>query len=319
MLRLFLGNQFIANLLLPLFVVFYVLLNFGTNHLEIPALIDFGFWGKFHPIERYLSSILSGSLILINAFTLNHLFNSNEFHDKNNFSIALFYVVFMSFFHSFYQLDGILVSHTFLILGMFHFLKIESNKDARRNAFNGSLCIGFSATFHPPLLIFWFINWLLITRIRPFIWREISLSMAGFLLPILYSLVFLQFTNQLYTWKINQAYTFYSQSRIVNQIALILLSMVALLSLMILTSKTLKSALKFKKMTAILKIILVLSTLIGIYLFTVANTIEGFSTSILILSFFFPFVFFNKSSFLIGNILFYSIFVFSTVKFFINS
>ena len=103
MLRLFLGNQFIANLLLPLFVVFYVLLNFGTNHLEIPALIDFGFWGKFHPIEPYLSSILSGSLILINAFTLNHLFNSNEFHDKNNFSIALFYVVFMSFFHSFYH------------------------------------------------------------------------------------------------------------------------------------------------------------------------------------------------------------------------
>lgn len=318
MLRLFLGNQLLVLLFLPVFVVGYALLNSFTNYFEILPTVDLGLWGKhsFYAVNTLYA--LTSLLVLTNAVLANYLFNKNEFHDKNSYVISLFYVVLMSFFKSSYQLDGILLAHFFLIIALFQMFRLENNSDGRKWSFNTGLFLGIAGTFHPPFLVVLPFIWMMISRIRPFVFREFILSTLGFVLPIIYAVVYIS-TNKNLIWSdfVNLKKETL-QSPIVFWTTVSFFAILAFVSLITISYKSNKSSLRFKKLIAILRLVMIVAILLGIFEFVGWGHYEWFSYFALPLSFFMPFLFFSKSSSLVGKLLFYGIFSISIAKIFIK-
>ena len=154
MIRFFLGNNVIALFLLPFIILSFFLLNIKFEYHEISIEINYGFWNGLFVFPLLFSQILASIIVLINAVYLNYLYNNYDFQDRNTYIIGLIYVVLMSFYYSFYRLDGILISHTFFILGLFQYFKLKQNENGKEALFNGAFFIGIASSFHPPLIIF---------------------------------------------------------------------------------------------------------------------------------------------------------------------
>lgn len=137
--------------------------------------------------ERFISSTISSSiLVFINAILLNAIFNRNGFQEKNTFLPSLLFVVFQSFFHSFYFLTGLGIATTIIILAFWQLLKLDQNTDGRKAVFNASFLFGFAATFYPLLLISIPFLFGMIWILRPFVLRESALAIIGFIIPLIY-------------------------------------------------------------------------------------------------------------------------------------
>jgi hypothetical protein len=318
MTRIFLGNQIYVLLLLPFLIGGYVALNEFIGYFEILPEINLGLWGSYFIENHFWINYLSLGLVLLNAILANFLFNSNEFYERNSYIIALLYILFMSYFHAFYQIDGVLISHTLLIFCLFLFFRLENNSDGRKIAFNGSFLLGIAATFNPTFLVFFPVVWFMITRIRPFVFREIILASIGFLLPVGYALGFIfYFFNDLHWNWYKLSEKILQKTSIIGSASTILI-FIGLLSLLTLNYKTSKSSLRFKKLLAILKLVLFVGVIVGMYQYFHDRNFEWVSVAIIPLCFFYPFAFFNKSSLLLAKILFYTLFIFSLAKFFIK-
>ena len=317
MLRIFLGNQLFALLLLPFILVGYVVLNSYMHNFEVLPSIELGLWGKHSFYNINALYYLTGGIVLMNAILANYLFNSNDFYDRNSYVISLFYIVFTSYFQSFYHLDGILLSHTFILFAIFQLFHLENNADGRKWSFNAGIFFGIAATLNPPLFILLPVIWLMITRIRPFVFREMLLSTLGFAVPIVYLIFYLFLNEDIILKNVFEINKLAIQNNWVIVISIVLFSFSSFLSLIAISYKTSKSSLRFKKLTAILKLLMSLSVLLGLVEYISLGHYELLSISMIALSFFLPFAFFTKSSSLVGKLLFYGTFVFSIVRFFI--
>lgn len=318
MIRLFLGNQLLVLFFLPFIVVGFAVLNYFTNYFEVLPMLDLGLWGKhsFYAINTLY--IITGILVFVNALLANYLFNKNEFNDKNTYIVSLFYVVLISFFHSSYQIDGILIAHFFLIIAFFQMFRLENNVDGRKWCFNTGLFLGIAGTFHPPLLGILPFIWIMISRIRPFVFREILLTTIGFLLPLIYAYLYISFNKNLIWSDFINIKSGRLQSNMVFWIVFVFFSLIAFVSLITISYKSSKSSLRFKKLISILNVVMIVSIILGIIEFSGWGHFEWFSYFALPLSFFMPFLFFNKSSSLVGKLLFYGMFSICIAKIFIK-
>lgn len=319
MLKFFLGNQFVALLFLPLVVGIYFVLNQFTEYFELFPEIDFGCWGTYVFHQYNWANYISFPLVIANAIGLNYVFNSNEFYDKNTYVIALFYVVFLSFFQCFYQANGILLAHAAIICGLFQVFRLEYNKDGRRAVFNSGFLFGLAATFHPPYCVFLPVLWWMILRIRPFVFREFLLTFVGFIIPLIYGVYFLYgIMHKKLKFELLSEGNHLMNKEMFVSISLGIFMLIGLFSLIVLSNKSGKSSIRFKKMMSVLKLLFFAVILLGLIEFITFKGYEWVSLVVVPICFFFPFSFFTKSSQLLGTLIFYLTFGFSIAKFFIN-
>jgi hypothetical protein len=317
MLKAFVGNQFLLQFLLPVFALIYILLNGYFDYFHSSTIIDLGIWGEIKNINPVLVSFIGVFIAVLNSILLNRIFNKNGFYEKNTYVVSLIYIVLISFYQSFYTVNGILIAHLFIILGVVQLFKLENNVDGRRYSFNAGFIFGIAATFHPSLFIFLPFLWVLITRIRPFVLRESLLSSIGFAIPIIYGLMWIfQKEHQI-------KFDFIDVSRNSTKNDLVfwltggLLFVIATFSLIGVLVKNNKSSIRFKRLSSILLLLLLFGIILGVLENVFFNQKEGFSVSLLSISLFFPFSIFYKSTQLLATIFFYLLFGFSLVKFFL--
>ena len=328
MIKIFLGNKLLVLFLLPLVIGGYIMLNSGvlssqTIFFEISKEVDLGLWGSFslpNLTNKGFDWIqfMPGVLVLLNGLLLNFLFNINAFHDKNTYVISLLYTVLMSFYHSFYQVDGVLIAHTFLILSLFQLFELENNLDGRKIAFNAGFLYGCAASFHPPLIFGFPIIWLMLTRIRPFVFRETFLSTIGFITPLIYGFMLVLWNKNQINWNFIETSVNYTQKRLLFLISIGLFIFSALLSLWGIRIKNAKSSIRFRKLTAIIFLLLFIGIGLGTVEILFLKQYEWFSFGMIALALFLPFSFFQKSTQTFATILFYATFLFSIGKFFIK-
>lgn len=318
MLRIFLGNQVGGVLLLPVIVATYTLLNTYTQYFEMDALLtfDFGLWGSIS-LSNGIWRFVAPACVLLNAFLLNALFNRHSFYDRNSYITSLIYVVLMSFYHSFYQLDGVLVAHFFIILAFFIFFRLQNNEDARREAFNIGFLTGTAASFHPVLVFTLPFIWITLTRIRPFVFRELWLLTIGFCIPLVYGFSVIFWFKHAINWNFIDSSANYQQKQLIFFISMGLFTLSALMSIVGIRIKNQKSSIRFRKMTAMLLLLLVTGIGLGITEFLLLKHYEWFSFSMISLAMILPFSFLYKRSNVFATLLFYLIFLFSLAKFFI--
>lgn len=316
MVKLFLSNRSIVQFMLPIVVVVYVLFNNHSNYFIHSDLLSFGFWGNFE-INPIVSQLLASLVVIINAIGLNAVFNWNQFLERNSFMPSLLYVVLMSFYHSFYDIDGLLIAHTFLILSIYQVYFLRQNEDGRRASFNASFFGGLAATFHPPLIGYLPFYFIMIWTIRPFILREILLSISGFLVPLLYASFYLYYSGNSLDMSIFKQSTNFQRQQFDFLVTLVIFLLSLILSFLSIQAHIRKSSIRLKKLTRVLWFMVIAGLLIGLIDFIAHNQIQRFSLIMIPLSFFLTFSYFHKtlSSLAIG--LFYITLSYSVIKFFL--
>lgn len=237
--------------------------------------------------------------------------------ERNSYMPALLYVVLMSFYHSFYTLDGLLLAHTCIVLMLFQFFKLRQNEDGRRHVFNGAFFSGLAATFHPPMIVWFPFVLIMIWNIRPFILRETFLALIGFAIPLLYAEVFIWIFGHKIDLKILEQTTNYYQKQTDFLITAVLFTLLFLLSLVSIRGRVQKSSIRLKKLIGILAWLVFVSVVIGVADFVYFNQIERFSFLMIPLSFFLTFSFTHKTFAKIASVLFYITLVYSFVNFFL--
>lgn len=319
MIRFFLGNQIYALFAMPLVVLAYLFLNLNSLYFEITDTVDLGFWGSLS-ISNFAGSFLpwiSGVFVLINAYLLNFFFNTNGFYERNSYIIAFLYIVLLSYYRSFYFMDGLLISHFFIIFAFIQLYKMEYNVDGKSRAFNAGFFFGVAATFHPPLVVILPFAWLMITRIRPFVFRETLLSTIGILVPLIYAFS----ANLIFKHKVNL--NFIESTQQYGTKDFIFLASLGLFVLLVLTSwvgirnKALKSSIRFRKNTNILNLFLLFSICVGSLDYIFFKQYEWFCFMVIPIALFLPFSYLNVKIKFFPQLLFYLTLGFSVIKFFI--
>ncbi len=317
--KLFLSNRSIVQFLLPFVVVAYILLNFSTKYYGYFEAVNFGFWGNAKSINPVYSQLFASLLILINAIGINAIFNWNQFLERNSFMPSLQYVILLSFYHSFYQIDGLLISHTFIILTLHQLYFLRQNDDGRKTVFNASFFAGIAATFHPPLIGLLPVIFFMIWCIRPFVFREILLSVIGFSIPLFYGSFYLIYNKTSIDLTLIKSATNYERLQFDFLVVFGIFICSLLLSLVSIQAHIQKSSLRLKKMTKMLWWIVVAGIVIGILDFFQNNgQIQRFSIIMIPFSFFLTFSFSHKTLSIVAIGLFYVTLTYSVLKFFLH-
>ena len=315
--RLFSGNRAGVLLLLPVFMAVYLFMNSSTGYYIQDTTINFGLWGESVILNPLISTSLAVVVVFFNSFAINWIFNTNEFLERNNYMPSLLYMTLMSFYHSFYSIDGLLLSHTCLIGMLYFFFKLRQNEDSRANVFNGAFFAGLAATFHPPLIGFLPIIFVMVWGVRPFVAREFILIILGFGIPLLYAGVFIFFSDHTIQLRLLEQATNYYKKQVDFLITSILFTLLFILSVIAIRGRMLKSSTRLRKMVNMLWWLVGAGVILGIIDYIFFEQIERFSILMIPLSFFLTFSFSNKTVGLTATTLFYLTFAYSFVNFFI--
>ena len=247
---------------------------------------SFGMWGSVNYPNHWGFQASSLLLTFASALLLNAAFNRNEFMERNSYLTPMLYITLMSFFHSFYYLEGLSLAQIFLVLTVFQLFRLSQNEDGRRTVFNAAFFFGIACTFYPVLFIglpflFWMV-WVM----RPFVLRESALLVMGFLVPLLYS------GTYSFVYKITLDRTEFSSSSseahwlntVVICLGLILLTLVSLKGLF---AKIAVSSIRMKKIFRLLLLLIFMCLLAILIDFFVFNKVEAGSLIIICLVFIF--------------------------------
>ncbi|MBI1836533.1 MAG: hypothetical protein HYR91_04640 [Flavobacteriia bacterium] len=317
MIKLFLGNRSVVLFLLPFVIALYVLINYFKNYYQYSTLSNFGFWGnKTLPDNLIVIQAITSFFIVVNAVGINAIFNWNEFLGRNSFMPSLLYVLLMSYYHSFYKVDGLLISHSFLILMIYQLFKLRQNEEGRRLVFNAAFFSGIAATFHPPLIGFFPFIFIMIWTIRPIIIREILLTIIGLSIPLIYAGLYLLYTQTSIDLKLLKIPSNYDRHKFDFLISTSIFILSFLLSLISIQSNLKKSSIRLKKLVQILWWIIITGIVLGIMDYILFKQIERFSLLMIPLSFLLTYSFTHKTWFHVANGLFYITLIYSFVKFF---
>jgi hypothetical protein len=316
MVRLFLGNRAGVLLLLPFLIGGYFALNNLTGYYLQEKTINLGLWGESIVLYPLISAIAASLIVFVNAVAINWIYNTNEFLERNSYLSSLLYIVLMSFYHSFYSVDGLLLAHTFLILTMAQFFKLSQQKDGRKHIFNGMLFAGVAATFHPPLIALFPFLCIMFWVLRPFIFREFILGAIAFGIPLVYSMVYLWYSGHEIDLKLLDQLTDYRNKQTDFLVTALLFTLLSILSVFSIRSRMQKSSIRLKKLTSIIWWYLFIALVLGVADFIMFRQIERFSFMMIALSVFLTFSFTNKTFSIIATTLFYLTLGYSFTKFF---
>lgn len=146
------------------------------------------FFAKIHEIT-FLNYSLAVIFISVTAHQLNNVFNRNVFYSKDTFLPGFIYVTGLASFHSL-EFSPMILSHLIFVIGLAALLQIKRQEPAKNWVFLGSLMIGTSVIFSPPIITIALLPWITLMIVRPFAWREYVLVVLGLIIPTGYHFFF---------------------------------------------------------------------------------------------------------------------------------
>jgi hypothetical protein len=313
--RVFVESRLAWIILGPLFILIFNSLNVVFNSYQLPTVVDLGLLGTFNVTKLY-SIILSGILILFNAFNLSRIFNENDFYEKNIFSTGLLYIVLMSLFHSFYSLNIVLIIQLLLIMILRELLLIKQHENDKKHVFNGAFLLGVGSCIHPPLFIFTPAYLFSVWNFKSFNVRDLFLMFLGLALPFVYvgayyfvqdKIILIDIFNSPSKWKIivfDMLFIF------------IILAFLFLFAFVSFRSNAVKSTLRLRKMMFPIWFFTILSGILGVYDFILFFQIERLSILLITLPFLINYSFIHRNYSLFAGVLFFIALGYSVIKFF---
>ncbi len=317
MLKAFHSNRSLILLLLPVIVVGFFLLNYNTGYHKSDTILKLGLWGGYSMPFNFGTSIFTMILTVSGGILLNALYNRNGFTERNNYLPALVYVVFLSFFHSYYFLDGLAIAQFFILLAVMQLFKLKQKEDGRRAVFNAAIFFGISCTFFPVLFLGTPILFFLVWISRPFLFRESMLALTGLLIPLLYASLYSYFFGvKIGLDDLNSS----SKEIFLIDMWIVIFSttLFFLFALKLVLYKIKVSSIRLKKIFRLLLLLTIL--LFSLFLIDVLTykKLQVLSLLFIPLSMILPYAFGEKKPSIAPSILFYIVLTFAVSKFFIS-
>jgi hypothetical protein len=317
MLRLFLDNRIGVLILLPFFLLLYLLGDvIGTTphfgNLDSKTFIGALNW-SYWPTAAFQFSML-----LINALLLNWVFNSQEFLEKNTFIISLNYLIFNSFFIDFGQFSWTPVVQTCLILLLAIFFSIRPQNDARKAAYNAGFIFGLALLFCSYLVFFIPVLLIMLVVLRTLQFRELLLLTLGILTPIalIFSAEYLFYVNRVFPFNFHLQLT---QLDWIEITVLSLLHVLLIFGLMGLRARLLKASLRLKKQVQVLNVFTLFTWLLGLGAFLFLGQTSLLSLLILPLTFYFAYALLSSGLGISSHLFFYLFLLSTLLKFVVLS
>jgi hypothetical protein len=186
MFRLFAGNQPLVLALLPILSIANLVMAYYFPVFTEFKSYETNLWGVLVQDNfNWFLGGLSAGLIVLNGILINITFNRHEFFARNTYLPALVYVIFATLFPMSTIFNGEALAQTFLILMIMQLFQLKQNEDGRAACFNSSFFLALASTLNPIYFLLFPFLWLGILRIRPFVFREYALTIAGVVVPFL--------------------------------------------------------------------------------------------------------------------------------------
>lgn len=316
MLNWFSGNRAIVLLLLPLIIGVFVIMNLWSGYYQYAPSTNLGMWGSSIVFPQWLTLSLGPFFVLVNALLINNLFNRNDFIDRNTYITSLIYIANFSFYHAFYQMDGLSVSHFLLIMALFEVFKLAQNEKGNKAVFNAGFLAGLAATFHPAVLLFFPFLYFMVVALRPFLFREFFLLLIGFFVPLLYGFLFSWYRENDISMRLIESSSNYTKIQIDFLVTAVLFIFTILLSLLALNQQSQKTSIRAKKLMRALFIFTLFCLVLGSLDYITFGQIERFSLLFIPVSFFLTFGWQSKRYVWLSSALIYLILIYSVVKLF---
>lgn len=302
--------------MLPLLLAGYYFCNYYQHFHVSDGTSNFGMWGTFVLPSHWSFNTVAISLVLISALLLNAIFNRNEFMERNSYLTPLLFISLTSFFHYFYFLEGLSFAQLFIVLTVYQLFRLNQNEDGRRTVFNAGFFFGIACTFYPVLFIalpflFWMI-WIM----RPFILRESSLLVAGFVIPLIYSGAY-SYVFQTTLDKTHFSSTSSELNLLNFSVCFFGILVLLVVSLKGFFAKITVSSIRMKKLFRLMVLFVIMCLLVIFIDFFAFHKVEASGLMIVCLVFVLPYGFGQKTQKVFPTILFYLVFFYSVSKFFI--
>src|SRR5690554_700579 len=129
MIKYFANNNSFIVLLIPLFVVLHMLLDFYFPSFSMETIGQENLWNlDFNLLGSMTSRVLALLFICINAILVNFVFNTLTFYDKFIYLPSLIYVFIVFLFPISLTFGEDLVGHLFFIISFYQLLSIQQNE-----------------------------------------------------------------------------------------------------------------------------------------------------------------------------------------------
>jgi hypothetical protein len=220
-------------------------------------------------IPSVLIILLTFLLILTTALVLNKTINKSELFNRPYYLTALFYVLLACSAGSLISLNLLIVSNLFLALAISKLFKIKRQISCKGLVFDSSFLILFSSIFYPPYLIFILLPWVCLTIIKSFDFREWLMPLiALFIAGIYFYLIIVLSSSNLISIYSNSLFGFEKIN--LNTFFVFCFGLIAiglLLALYFLFQLNSSASNRFKKLSLVLVVFLLLSSIILTYNF----------------------------------------------------
>lgn len=144
-----------------------------------------------------LQVVIAYIILLFNAALLNNIYTEKGLLPKNNYLIALVYIILMSYTDSLQNLNPVLISNVLIILSLYMIIKTYDAEDSYQQILNASILISVSSFIYVPSVLIFFIIWISFALYRTYSWREWIISIIGFSIPYIFIVSYLFLTERL--------------------------------------------------------------------------------------------------------------------------
>jgi hypothetical protein len=136
-------------------------------------------------------------LVVMQAFTLFYVYQSNGFFGRSNFLAAIIILLAYSWNANYLTLHAVLPATLFIILALNSIMKMYGQPGAYQHVFIASFSIGIASLFYIPLAYLLLMIWFTLITYRISTWREYAVSIIGYILPFIYYLSWLFWNDNL--------------------------------------------------------------------------------------------------------------------------
>lgn len=314
MIRAFAGNQSLFMVFIPMLFGLNILLH---NFFNIPFLVDdyvFNLWGidittGYSGFDTFLVLFF----ISANALGINYIFNVHEFYERNTYLPALIYTILVCFFPFSAEFGNTLMSQSFFICAIYFFIHIRQNEAAKSLLFNAGFFVALASSVQVAFFLLLPVMWIGVFSIRTFSFKELLISIFGFVTPYLwlwyFNPIFIeQFTSENYL----QATTIYPYFSVPVFVFAFILIFIAYLGI---RNRFLKSSVRFRRIMNMLATMFIYVSLVNILAVVYIHSYTYLAVGIPVLALVIPYAYIDNEKSSISAVILYLLMSMHFVKF----
>jgi len=144
-----------------------------------------------------LSVSMALLLVILQAFLLFYVYRSNGFFGRDNMLPAIILMLAYSWNSDYQTLHALLPATLFVIIALNSIMQMYGQHAAYQQLFIASFTTGIAALFYLPLAYLLLMLWFTLITYRVSSWREYAVSIIGFVLPFIYYVSWLFWSDNL--------------------------------------------------------------------------------------------------------------------------